>query len=70
MDHNQNINKTFLVRRHKKIASDCQAVMAELNKVSESNHDFFIQTGGFAQIEMYRAEVERQLELADRQGEL
>ena len=51
------------------MAKDCQGVIEQLEIVEKDNQQFFIETGGYSQLEMYRAEVENQLSLSKRQGE-
>ena len=64
-----NINRQFLVKRHQKMAENCEGVIAQLKMVEQSNLDFFIRTGGPSQLKMYEKEVETQLSLSKRQGE-
>ena len=65
----KNINKAFLVNRHQRIAEQCAGVVETLEKVAQSNMSFFLETGGYTQIEMYKVEIARQYKLAEKQGE-
>ncbi len=63
-----NINRQFLVNRHAQMAKDCRGVIAQLEMVRKSNPDFFLETGGFSQLDMYENEVKNQLSLSKKQG--
>ncbi len=63
-----NINRQFLVNRHLKMAEDCIGVIKQLKEVERSNAIFFMETGGYSQLEMYEAEVKNQLSLSEKQG--
>lgn len=64
-----NINRQFLVNRHLKMAEDCVGVIKQLKEVERDNPIFFLETGGYSQLEMYEDEVENQLSLSKKQGE-
>ena len=64
-----NINRQFLVNRHLKMAEGCIEVIKQLKAVERDNKLFFIETGGYSQLEMYENEVENQLSLSKKQGE-
>lgn len=61
----ENFSNRELVGIYRRQAITCQSIVDQLERVKANNVDFFIQTGGFDQMQMHEEEAKRRMEMAN-----